>query len=285
MYHGDVVPGFPAAPAPRASRPSPIVRRGFIDHSDSLGAAARFGRGDAQWLTAGGGIVHSEMFPLLERDAPQPARALPDLAQPARRPTRWSSRTSRCCGADDIPASRSRDDEGRTTRGHRDRRRARRRRRRRRRRRARGRRAPTPTSPSGTIAHGAGRALDAAAGRGRTARSARSTSSTGARCASATASRRAARRRWSSRADAPVALETAPTARELLAAAGPPDRRAGRAVRAVRDERRAHEIQQAFDDYQRTGFGGWPWPVDDPVHPREQGRFARHADGRREEPR
>ena len=40
------------------------------------------------------------------------------------------------------------------------------------------------------------------------------------------------------------------------------------------------EIEQAFADYRRTGFGGWPWPTDDPVHPREAGRFARHADGR-----
>ena len=40
------------------------------------------------------------------------------------------------------------------------------------------------------------------------------------------------------------------------------------------------EIQQAFSDYQRTGFGGWPWPSDEPVFPRTEGRFARHADGR-----
>ena len=42
------------------------------------------------------------------------------------------------------------------------------------------------------------------------------------------------------------------------------------------------EIQQAVQDYQRTRFGGWPWPSDDPVHRREEGRFAKHADGKTE---
>ncbi len=40
------------------------------------------------------------------------------------------------------------------------------------------------------------------------------------------------------------------------------------------------ELRQAFQDYQRTEFGGWPWPSNGPVHPREEGRFARHPDGR-----
>jgi redox-sensitive bicupin YhaK (pirin superfamily) len=40
------------------------------------------------------------------------------------------------------------------------------------------------------------------------------------------------------------------------------------------------EIQDAIADYQRTGFGGWSWPSEDPVHGRDPGRFARHADGR-----
>jgi hypothetical protein len=40
------------------------------------------------------------------------------------------------------------------------------------------------------------------------------------------------------------------------------------------------EIHQAFADYRRTEFGGWPWGSNDPVHPGEAGRFAKHADGR-----
>ncbi|MEZ5143719.1 MAG: pirin-like C-terminal cupin domain-containing protein [Acidimicrobiales bacterium] len=40
------------------------------------------------------------------------------------------------------------------------------------------------------------------------------------------------------------------------------------------------EIEQAFVDYRRTGFGGWPWSSDDPVHGPDPTRFARHADGR-----
>ncbi|HVN49885.1 MAG TPA: pirin-like C-terminal cupin domain-containing protein, partial [Acidimicrobiales bacterium] len=44
------------------------------------------------------------------------------------------------------------------------------------------------------------------------------------------------------------------------------------------------EIRQAFADYQTTEFGGWPWPTDDPVHGSDRGRFARHADGRLEQP-
>ena len=42
------------------------------------------------------------------------------------------------------------------------------------------------------------------------------------------------------------------------------------------------ELEQAFADYRRTEFGGWPWPDQAPVHGTAPERFAKHADGRLE---
>ena len=39
------------------------------------------------------------------------------------------------------------------------------------------------------------------------------------------------------------------------------------------------EIQQAFADFRRTQFGGWPWSRADVVHGKDRGRFARFDNG------
>jgi len=44
------------------------------------------------------------------------------------------------------------------------------------------------------------------------------------------------------------------------------------------------EIREAIVDYQYTEFGGWPWDRSDPVHSRTSARFAIHADGRQDTP-
>lgn len=44
------------------------------------------------------------------------------------------------------------------------------------------------------------------------------------------------------------------------------------------------EIQQAYDDYQTTRFGGWSWDSNEPVHGKEKIRFAKYHDGAQDFP-
>jgi len=278
MYHGDVVPGFPRHPH-RGFETVTLVRRGFIDHSDSLGATARFGQGDAQWMTAGRGIVHAEMFPLRELDAPNPAELF-QIWLNLPRADKMVDPYFTMLWSHKIPEHVFRDDEGRPTRvvtvaGALDE------------------KAAPPPPPNSwasradaevaiwtiAMAPGARCTLPAAApGIRRTLYFFRGSSvRVGER-------EQASHAGLALRPDAPVTLHNGEGESELLLLQGRP---IGEPVAQHGPfvMNAPHEIQQAFADYRRTEFGGWPWPSDGPVHPSDQGRFAVHADGRREEPR
>jgi redox-sensitive bicupin YhaK (pirin superfamily) len=273
MYHGQVVPGFPQHPH-RGFETVTIVRRGVIDHSDSLGAAARFGAGDLQWVTAGKGIVHSEMFPLLNRQGDNHLELFQIwLNLPAE--DKMVEPHFTMLWRDQIPTVVARDAAGKSTTivveagqlGD----------------------AKAPPPPPRSWASradadlaiwtikmepGACWTLPAAAkGTNRTLYFFRGTK---LRVGGADLSRGHGA---VLRADAAAPLENGDVEAELLLLQGRPIGQPVAQYGPFVMNTRA-EIQQAFVDYQRTQFGGWPWPVDDPVHPREDGRFARHADGR-----
>jgi redox-sensitive bicupin YhaK (pirin superfamily) len=278
MYHGETVPGFPAHPH-RGFETVTIVRRGLIDHSDSLGAAARFGRGDVQWLTAGSGIVHSETFPLLDEHGPNTVELfqiwvnLPaaDKMSPPHFSMLWH---------DDIPHLEQVDAAGRRTdvtvvagalEGH-----------------------TPPSSPPSSWASrpesdvaiwhlrldaGATWTMPAAAGPDTvrvvyvfdggavTLAGERVDMGNGALV----------------RCDTDVAVAAEADGAEVLVLQGRP---IGEPVAQygpfVMNDRAG--IEAAFREYRDTGFGGWPWPTGEPVHGTSPERFARRPDGVVERP-
>ena len=60
----DYLAGFPWHPH-RGIETITYVLAGEVAHGDSLGNRGKLGAGDVQWMTAGSGNVHAEMFPLL----------------------------------------------------------------------------------------------------------------------------------------------------------------------------------------------------------------------------
>ncbi len=277
MYHGAVVPGFPQHPH-RGFETVTIVRRGLIDHSDSLGATARFGAGDVQWLTAGGGIVHAEMFPLVDRGAPNPLElfqiwlnlpAEDKLVEP-HFTMLWSEGIPRRRFTDASAASGA-STEVTVIAGQLE-----------------GERAPPPPPRSWAARADADVAIWSIrmdAGASWTLPPAAHPGSVRTLYFFRGPSLRVGERSLEShaaavlRGDVETRLEAGEGECEALLLQGRP---IGQPVVQYGPfvMNTAEEIQRALRDYQRTGFGGWPWPADDPVHDASEGRFAKHADGR-----
>lgn len=282
MYHGQTVPGFPAHPH-RGFETVTIVRSGYIDHSDSLGAAARFGRGDVQWLTAGQGVVHSEMFPLLNASAPNPLELFQIWLNLPRR-SKMAPPYFTMFWAEDIPRQAIPDSDGLNTEvtyiaGHRGTMAG-----------ANLRPPPPPDSwASDPDADLAIWNIEMAAGASWTLPPAVTSEARrtlyfykGAdlvldnqRIPVSSAIEVISRQ--------PVVLINGAVPSELLLLQGKPigEPVAQRGPFVMNTDQ---ELRQAYSDYQRTHFGGWPWPDEAPVHAAREGRFARHADGQLETP-
>lgn len=272
MYHGQHVPGFPAHPH-RGFETVTIVTKGVVDHSDSLGAAGRFGFGDVQWMTAGKGVQHCEMFPLLSKDKENPLELFQiwlNLPKAKKLVTPhfamlWS---------DTIPTFAASDANGLTTQV----------------------RvmagkienvvapAPPPNSwaadPANEVAIWTLR-LDAGA-------------QWNLPKAPAAANRslyfysgdsiQIAEKNFSThqaielQADEQVVMKNGNKESHLLLLQGKPINEPVAQYGPFVMNNQA-EIQQAMNEYRQTEFGGWPWPSHEHVHPREKSRFAKYPDG------
>ncbi|MGI9648468.1 MAG: pirin family protein [Acidimicrobiia bacterium] len=269
MYHGDQIPGFPQHPH-RGFETVTVVRRGFVDHSDSLGATARYGEGDVQWLTTGSGIMHAEMFPLIHSDSTNTMELFqiwlnlpPDSKMvPAYFAMLWSEEIPTVTfpgGATvDVIAGRLADET-------------------------------SPAAPPDSWASqpesdlaiwliklpaesswalpaaspGTNRMLYCFVGSGADV------------AGSAVATQEAVR--LDPGFEVPIRAGSEDVEFLLLQGRpiGAPVFQMGPFVMNTPEE-----LQQAFVDYRATGFGGWPWSRPDPVHARSEGRFALHADGK-----
>jgi len=269
MYHGATVPGFPQHPH-RGFETVTVVRRGYVDHSDSLGATARYGEGDVQWLTTGSGIMHAEMFPLLDAEDGNPLELfqiwlnLPPESKmvDAYFGMLWSEAIPEVEPAPGVSIEAMAGSLG-------------------------DQRPPSPPPDSWAsradtdfaiwlirIAPGSSWDLPAAnSGTNRTLYCFMGDDLT----IDGTSVAR----------DMGVRLD--PTAGPAIVNRGGPAEMLmlqGRPIGAPVFQmgpfvmNSAEELRQAVDDYRRTQFGGWPWSGPDPVHARTEGRFAIHADGR-----
>lgn len=277
MYHGEVVPGFPRHPH-RGFETVTVTRQGSIDHSDSMGATARYGEGDVQWMTAGRGIEHAEMFPLRSEHEPNPAELFQIwLNLPSA--SKMVDPHFKMFWAEDVPRHRFEDAAGRATEvvtvaG------------------ALGEEGPPKPPPSSwaakadakvriwSLALEAGAQWTLPAADRDVKRNLYVFEGEGLRIGGQALP---AGQRVSMRPEVAAHLEAGSTGAQALLLEGrpigEPVAQHGPFVMNTRQE-----LVQAYTDYQRGEFGAWPWPSSDHVHAREEGRFAKHADGHIERP-
>ena len=275
MYHGSTVPGFPVHPH-RGFETITIVRRGFVDHSDSHGQAGRYGGGDVQWMTAGSGLQHSEMFPLLHKESGNPTELF-QLWLNLPKAKKFAEPHFKMLWSEDIPVLKSVDEDGKSIEinviaGTINNVNA---------------LAPAPDSwaadPENEVAvwtikmDAASKIVIPAAGKevNRTIyfHSGSSITMNGFQISSNQA--------IEVKADQELTIVNGNSHGEMLILQGKPINEPvvqyGPFVMNSQSE-----IRQAFADYQETEFGGWPWPRRDQVHPRSKGRFAKYKDGSEE---
>lgn len=281
MYHGTTVPGFPQHPH-RGFETVTLVRKGYVDHSDSLGATARFGQGDVQWLTTGGGINHSEMFPLVHMDKENPTELFQLwLNLPAK--SKMVPAYFKMLWAHTLPTSTYTDSKGNvTTATH---------------------VAGAPLFPGSTFKATVPPPDSWAADPANGVRIVLMKIPAHATLIIPAASAEVERGVYAFESkgftinglSSPKALgmHVDPTAEltirngdgetEILLLEGKPIDEP--VVKHGPFVLNTHEqLVQTIQDYQRTGFGGWKWSSTAPVHPRDAGRFAQHADGTIERP-
>jgi redox-sensitive bicupin YhaK (pirin superfamily) len=275
MYHGLRIPGFPVHPH-RGFETVTIVLNGFVDHADSMGAAGRYGNGDVQWMTAGGGMQHAEMFPLLKTEADNPLELFQIwLNLPAR--NKFVAPSYKMLWSEDIPIVERKDGRGRSTHvrivaGAID-----------------GTVAvpPTPDSWAASeenqvaiwlIRMDAGAAWEIPAAAEYVTRSIYYYQ--GKRIAVDGREIESYRSAALDPSQKIVIQNGDEEGRVLLLQGRPIEEPVVQYGPFVMNTEA--EIRRAFADYRDTEFGGWPWARPDPVHERSRGRFARHPDGREE---
>lgn len=275
MYHGKTVPGFPGHPH-RGFETITVVRKGIVDHADSMGAAGRYGNGDVQWMTAGKGVQHSEMFPLIHKDKDN-TMELFQIWLNLPKKSKMVNPHFKMLWKESIPVYASKDSAGKETKveiiaGTLS-----------------GKKAPAPPPDSWAadplhevavwnikMQKGAKWILPkASAGINRTIYFYEGNQITvaGNKISKYNAIE------LKSDMDVEIMSDDAETSILMLQGKpiGEPVMQYGPFVMNTKEE-----INQAFEDYHKTQFGGWPWPKYDQVHPREKPRFAKHADGREE---